>query len=382
MKVLILSCNTGEGHNSAGRAVKEYVEQSGDEAVMLDMMLLNGQKTSRAVGGAYVNIVKMFPHVFGLVYKLGRLISSSKRKSPVYFACSLLGKKLKNYLAEHEFDVIVTPHLYPAETLTYMKKKGWLTQKVVAIGTDYTCIPFWEETDCDYYVIGHEDLIPEFHARGVEEGKLLGWGIPVRPCFMETIDKVQARKRCGLSEKNKIYLVMGGSMGFGKIQIFVISLAARLNEKEEVVVICGNNKKLEQRLKKELGNKERVRILGFTDRVSDYMAACDVIFTKPGGLSSTEAAVRRIPIVHTNPIPGCEDRNLEFFQSRGLSVGKKSFLGQLRAGRKLLARDELRENMRKAQEKHAKPDAAEHIYQLLCELAGYESSGEKEVGTE
>ena len=50
------------------------------------------------------------------------------------------------------------------------------------------------------------------------------------------------------------------------------------------------------------------------------MAAADVLFTKPGGLSSTEAAVRRVPLVHTDPIPGCETKNRAFFVSRGMSV--------------------------------------------------------------
>jgi processive 1,2-diacylglycerol beta-glucosyltransferase len=369
MRVLILSCDTGEGHNSAGKAVKEYIEQQDDEAVMLDMMLLNGRKTSRVVGGAYVKLVKYFPHVFGFVYRLGRMISSKNRKSPVYYMCSLLGKKLKAYLDENDFDVIVTPHLYPAETLTYLKKKGWLTQKVAAIATDYTCIPFWEETDCDYYVLGHEELIDEFEQRGVPREKLLGWGIPVRPCFLENIDKTQARKRCGLSEKLKIYLVMGGSMGFGKIQLFVMGLASQLGSDEGIVVICGSNQKLEKRLRKELHGKKNVRILGFTNQVSDYMAACDVIFTKPGGLSSTEAAVRRIPMVHTSPIPGCENHNLDFFQSRGMSVGRKSFLGQLRAGRKLTAKEKSAAEMMKAQKENARPDAVKRIYELLCRLS-------------
>ena len=67
--------------------------------------------------------------------------------------------------------MLVTPHLYPAETFTYMKKKGWLPQKTVAIATDYTCIPFWEETDCDYYVIPHEDLVEEFASYGIPREK-------------------------------------------------------------------------------------------------------------------------------------------------------------------------------------------------------------------
>ena len=176
MKILILSCNTGEGHNSAGRAVKEYLELQGHQVVMEDMMLLKGARTSKAVGGAYVGIVKHCPLLFGLGYRLGGWVSSDKRKSPVYYACSLLEGTLQRYLEQNRFDAIVTPHLYPAETLTAMKKKGWLKIPVVAIGTDYTCIPFWEETDCDYYVIPHEDLIDEFAKRGVPREKLLPWG--------------------------------------------------------------------------------------------------------------------------------------------------------------------------------------------------------------
>ena len=368
MRVLILSCDTGEGHNSAGRAVKESVEKQGGEAVMLDMMLLKGKKVSRAVSRSYINVVKCVPGLFGFIYKLGSLISSPKRKSPVYFACALVAKSLRRYLEENDFDVIVTPHLYPAETLTYMKKKGWLSQSVVAVCTDYTCIPFWEETDCDYYVIPHEDLTEEFTGRGISQEKLLPWGIPVRLAFLEGPDRVQARKNLRLAMDHRIYLVMGGSMGFGMIQIFVLELARRLMEKEEIIVICGNNQKLEDRLEQELGGRECVKILGYTDQVADYMAACDVIFTKPGGLSSTEAAVSHIPIVHTKPIPGCENRNLEFFQSRGMSVGRRSFFGQVKAGRKLLEKEKLRQDMIQAQERNVKPDSVNKIYGLLREL--------------
>ena len=67
-----------------------------------------------------------------------------------------------SYIDRHDFDIVLTPHLYPAETMTYMKKKNLLHIPAVAVGTDYTCIPFWEETNLDYYVIPHEDLFPEY----------------------------------------------------------------------------------------------------------------------------------------------------------------------------------------------------------------------------
>ena len=207
MKILILSCDTGEGHNSAGRAVKEAAEQKGHTVKMLDMFLLSGKRTSHAVAGAYVGIVKHIPFFFGFIYKLGMLISSSRRKSPVYFANALLGKKLASYIEENHFDIVVTPHLYPAETMTYMKKKKLLHIPAVAVGTDYTCIPFWEETNLDYYVIPHEDLIPEYIKRGVPKEKLLPYGIPVRQDFCSNASKDAAREKLHLPLDVPMFLV-------------------------------------------------------------------------------------------------------------------------------------------------------------------------------
>ena len=370
MKVLILSCNTGEGHNYAGRALKECIESHHDTADMLDIMMLASPRVSKLVGNSYVNIVRHAPRLFQCLYKLGGLVSSARHHSPVYYANALLAKKLTRYLDTHHYDVIVTPHLFPAQTLTYIKKKNLLSQKVVAVETDYTCIPFWEETDCEYYVIPHEDLIEEFVKRGIPREKLLPWGIPVRQSFMKQWNKKEARKICHIPQNNKSYLVMGGSMGFGKIQIFVLELARRMEADENMVVICGNNKKLEKLLKRELVHRKNVKVLGYTDQVAAYMAACDVIFTKPGGLSSTEAAMMRIPMVHTNPIPGCETKNVEFFQKHGMSIGKRSFVGQVRTGEKLLEREKLRAQMQEAQKKNSRPEAAERICKLLEELTG------------
>ena len=90
MKILILSCNTGEGHNAAGKAIREAAIRCGHTADMLDMFLLSGKKTSHAVGGAYVELVKHMPHAFGMLYKIGMAISSNKHKSPVYYANALM----------------------------------------------------------------------------------------------------------------------------------------------------------------------------------------------------------------------------------------------------------------------------------------------------
>ena len=95
MRFLIMSCNTGEGHNAAARAMKQRMEHEGHEAVMLDFMMLKGRRASRIVSNAYINIAKYTPHFFQMIYHLGLAISSDRHKSPVYWANALMAKRLR-----------------------------------------------------------------------------------------------------------------------------------------------------------------------------------------------------------------------------------------------------------------------------------------------
>lgn len=368
MKVLILSCNTGEGHNVAGKGMKEALEKEGHEAIMLDYMKLSSDRTSKVVGGAYINIAKYTPHFFYFLYKVALKISSDKRKSPVYYANSLMAKHLKKYLEENKFDIILMPHLFPAETITYMNKKKMLNEKTIAISTDYTCIPFWEETQCDAYIIPHERMMDEYIRRGIPKEKLYPLGIPVRQDFYFKEEMRKAKKKLNLNADKPMYLIMSGSMGFGKIQLFTIELNKQCKNGEQVVVICGNNKRLKNLLEKEFRNKSNVSIVGYTDKISLYMDAADVIYTKPGGLTSTEVIVKNRPLVHTNPIPGCESKNMEFFMEKGMALHSKKITDQIQQGKILLNNNEIKNNMLENQRKNAKPSAAKDIIKLMNNL--------------
>ena len=86
---------------------------------------------------------KRRPDFSGFFYKLGMVASRLLKKSPVYYINGRMAKYLDGYLREHPVDVLIMPHLYPAETITYMKRKGMKLPLTVAVMTDYTCIPFW-----------------------------------------------------------------------------------------------------------------------------------------------------------------------------------------------------------------------------------------------
>lgn len=365
MKVLILSCNTGEGHNAAAYAMEERIKQEGHNATVLDVMLLKGKRTSKLVANTYINIAKNLPHFFGFIYQLGMLISTHTKKSPVYYANGRLAERLEAYLEEHHYDAIIVTHLYPAETITYMKQKGVSVPLTVAIATDYTCIPFWEETNCDYYIVPHREQIEEYVKRGINQEKLYSYGIPVSMKFLAHKNHIEVKDIKGDITAPKQYLIMSGSMGFGKVQLLTLQLLRKCEVEDRIVVICGNNQKLKRVLEKEFTSNKKIVIIGYTKEVADYMQDSDVIFTKPGGLTSTEAAVMQIPIIHTNPIPGCETKNRDFFEQMGMSKTSKKVTKQVEEGIWLANHPDATRKMQQAQRRNCNPRASLDIFNLI-----------------
>lgn len=149
-----MSCSTGGGHNSAGYAIKEELESRGHSVKMFDpYKLINNKNIDKKLGGLYLKVVRHTPKLFGCLYKMGELYSKTSLRSPVYLANAKMEKPLIKYLENHHFDAIVMTHLFPGQMVTNLKEKGVKLPKTVYIATDYTCIPFTEEIDADYYIV-------------------------------------------------------------------------------------------------------------------------------------------------------------------------------------------------------------------------------------
>ena len=310
------------------------------------------------------------PGVFHFLYAAGGAISNNRRKSPVYFMNRLYRHAIDEYLSQHAFDVVITSHLFPAEVLTSLKREGRLRARTIAIATDYTCIPFWEETELDRYILPHKDLIGEFAEKGLPREGLLPYGIPVRECFCQKGDKKYARRLLELPQDKPVYLLMSGSMGFGKLGEMTEAILQRHGDGVFVAILCGRHETLLAKLQKQFEGRSNVRAIPFTNEVSRYMDACDVIFTKPGGLTSTEAAVKNIPLIHTSPIPGCETRNAQFFSSRGMSFYDEDIQRQLDFAQRVTTDPQVLGQMLHAQRNHTNPRAASQICDLAQQLAG------------
>ena len=370
MKILILSFKAGEGHNAAARAILERIEHEGHRGIIVDFLSLVNDKLSHAINVSYGGLVKHAPGMFGTFYKLSARLSRNfpRVRSPLYLDSAIISAQLRILIERTgPYDGIVATHLMPAQALAHLKKHGYPLPVTVAVATDYTYYPFWQETAaCDYYVIPDRELIPEYVLNGMNREKLCPYGIPVGIRYSSLPAKEEARRCLGLPQGATLHLVMGGSMGAGGMQKLVDALYRTRPRSEHTVVICGNNRSLKTALERRYAATDRVHVVGFTGDVPLYMAACDLLYTKPGGLSTSEALAAGIPLIYSPPIPGCESDNYDFFTSRHCALGATfSIEGQLRAASRLLSSRALREKMKAAQKKYAKPDAALDIFRLI-----------------
>lgn len=370
MKILILSCNTGGGHNTAAKAIKEMFDSLGDECEIKDALSFGGQFASDLVCDTYVEVVKKMPDLFGDFYELGNKVgainaSTGKLRSPIYLVNKIYADALEDYIISNKFDVVVCTHIFPSEAMTHLRKRHHLKIPFYFVATDYYCSPMVEELTPDAIFVPHKDSIFTYTNKGISKKKLIPTGIPVSQKFVNAMDRAEARAEVGLNDDDKAFLLMSGSMGFGDVIDIAKYILKHGDDKTRVVAITGNNKELYKEFEKQFAGDQRLILLGFTDKVHVYMSACDLLLTKPGGLSSTEAFVHGIPIVHTAPIPGCETENTWFFAQHHLSVVANTPEDAGRLAIKLMEDDFLRNQIVQAQKQYKPVNAAKSIVEYI-----------------
>lgn len=340
LRLLILSCNTGEGHNSAARALKGYFETQNISCEIKDSLAFWAPEKSKIISKGHVFIYRKMPKLFGISYRFEENHPPKEGDESLIYDLVIRGcDSLYEYLTENTYDAIICTHVFSAMMITELKKRRKCSVKSYFVATDYTCSPGVSQTALDKYFIPHKKLIKEFCENGIPESKLVPSGIPVRMDFYKRTDPKEAKDLLSLPQDRKVVLLMCGSMGCGPIKTLAEYLPQQIPYNSLLVVICGNNRRLYKSLTK-YPLPDNMRVLGFTSRMPLYMDAADLILTKPGGLSTTEAAVKALPMLFIDAVPGCETRNIEFFLKNGFADMRDSVLGLCDTVCDLLENDE------------------------------------------
>ncbi len=314
MRVLILTCNTGGGHNAVAAALAESFRRLGVSSDTADGLSFISQKASRFVSKWHTRFYRRYPKL----YKAGYMSAendaeSNDRDNPVYRYMARGARRLDRAIQDGGYDAVVCVHVIPAMMMTELRRQHETGPVFCFVATDYTCSPTVGGCTPDICVIPHEELAEEFVSCGIARETLLAAGIPVREVFRERGDRAAARSELALPPEGRHIVLMSGSIGCGPMADIAAELEKRMERGDFASVLCGSNRQMLYALRRR--GFRRVEAVGFTNRVHRYMDSADVLVSKPGGISITEAGTRGTPLLLADMVGGCETRNQEFFHA-------------------------------------------------------------------
>lgn len=390
-KVLIMSASTGGGHNRAARAIKEELESRtignmSIECEIVDSLKLVNNTMDKVISRGYEKSALYTPKAYGSVYRFSETTIASKNEFKTNPLTSLMARKFKHLLNESTPDLIIGTHPFPMIALSTLKKNNnihslsrsesfYKSTKVdippmISVLTDYTTHSTWIQNEIDYYIVGHEYVKELLVYEGVDSEKVKAFGIPVEKSFLSHRDRETVLTELGLSPEKLTVLLMGGSFGAGNIKETLEDLIT-IDRDFQILVITGRNEHLKDKLSKMLDStihNKNICLLGYTNKMNDILASIDVLISKPGGLTTTEALLNDVPMIVPYFIPGQEEENLDFLTNCGaaLRTTKKYSLPVLL---KVLIDDPSRlDNLRKNIKSIRKFDSAVNISNLVVDI--------------
>jgi len=368
MRTLVISVTAGNGHNATAKTMAECLEANGADATVLDLYKYISRILYNMVDKGYLFSIRHTPKGFGRAYT-----GVERRKIPrkvlgLLNSNRLLASRLAGFFEDYHPDVIVVTHVFAAQVLDALKKQGHLQAvPIVGVMTDYCIHPLWETVPSVGTIVVPSDIMRYAAARrGIESERLVPLGIPVASKFSSKREKAEARQELGLEPDKTTILVMGGSMGYGDLLQSVLEID-QMDKGYQLACIAGANKRLLSQLK-QLQTKYPIHVCGFTDQVHLYMDAADCIVTKPGGLSTSEALSKELPLILVSPIPGQEERNAHFFVNAGAAVLVSRHFPIAEAVYSVLENAGRLEHMKQAIRQIACPNAARDIADLAIRL--------------
>jgi len=370
-KVLIFYASYGGGHLSAAKSIQEYLKEHYPDiqTELVDCIKYINKVIDKLTTSAYREMAKKTPNLWGKVYKnsqkgmMGHISSSANK---------LMAKKLKKLIAQVSPDLIVSAHPFSSQMVSYLKKKGDFNIPLATILTDFASHEQWlvghEYTE--FFFVSNDDMVKQLCDYGVEKNKIHVTGIPMSDRFFENFNTEEIYHSFELNPNKKLILFFGGGeFGLGKERTLQILHSLIENVPHyQIVAIAGKNEKMKENFESlvaKLNVSDRVKVLGFTNKVPELMSISSLVVTKPGGLTTTESLASHLPLVIINPIPGQEEENAEFLEKNGVGIWIRNHDNPDEIISNLFHSEEKIEKMRENTKKLAKTYSTKNICETI-----------------
>jgi processive 1,2-diacylglycerol beta-glucosyltransferase len=371
-RVLILSASAGAGHIRAAQAVEKAFIQlnAARDLKNIDTLDYTNKLFQKLYSRVYIEMVDKTPDLLGWLYNHFDNPWQYQRRRLAFD--KLNARAFIKLLKEYQPDLAVCTHFLPAEIISWLKEKRRLTTRQAIVVTDFDLHALWLCRHYEHYFVALEETKLHLQELGIQSEKITVSGIPIDPVFAENKDKIEMRKKLGFDAALPVILISAGGFGVGPMEMLIESLT-KMHNKVQVVAICGKNEELKSRIDKFSHNLPRncpVKItpVGYTTKMDEYMSAADLLLGKPGGLTTSEALAKTLPIIIVRPIKGQEERNADHLLEEGAAIRCNNLPVLGYKIDKLLDNPRRMSLMRKNVQRLARPTAALDIVQKLLSL--------------
>jgi 1,2-diacylglycerol 3-beta-galactosyltransferase len=367
-RILFLFSDTGGGHRSATEAIIEAIQlQYGNQisTEMVDIIKQYGPPILNRLPDLYPQMVRV-PQAWGLGYRL----SNGHRRARLITASAwpYLRRSIRTFIEQHPSDLIVSVH--PLATAPVLRALGRVHSPFITIVTDLvTTHALWYHRRTDLCIVATEEAGRRGLQHGMKPEQIKIIGLPVADRFCQPASSRQElRMKYGWPLDRRMILLVGGGDGMGPLEKTAQAIAsARLPV--ALAVVTGRNRNLKYRLESQTWPLP-VFVYGFVREMPDFMRAADILVTKAGPGTISEALIAGLPMVLYSRLPGQEDGNVTFVVSEGAGVWAPHPEEILSALKTWINIPEQYAQATSACQRLARPHAAREIAALLAEWVG------------
>jgi processive 1,2-diacylglycerol beta-glucosyltransferase len=316
-RILIVSASIGNGHMQAASAICEELRASTSCCVEVVDFLKVGQfryptlnrlqiELMDLMKSSYYGILKVAPTIYKSIYKI---TENQQTRKIIDFINVANQKIMASLIALYRPHVVICTHPFPLGAASELRDKKKMNFVLVGVITDFAVHPWWIADDVEHYFVANEVMTNELREYGIASNRITCSGIPVGKSF----------KPANRINRNKIpkLLLMGGGLGFGSMEATLRKLE-ELPKPVEVTVVAGQNEELLQRIKSlAMSMHNKITVLPFSYNIATMMKEADLLITKPGGLTCSEALAINLPMILLDPLPGQEEENARYLHWQG-----------------------------------------------------------------
>lgn len=378
MRILVLSAATGGGHLRAASAIKSYADKycKEHEIEVVDAFEYIGYLYNKTVAGGYEFMAKHTPNLFGTVYNHTNKDTHLNNMATKFN--KLHSKKLLPLIEEKKPDIIICVHPFAGEMVSDLKEKNKINIPAICIITDFAPHRMYIQDYLDAYVVSSNEMKESLIELGVKPDIIHTMGIPIDVSFYEDYNKIELLLEMGLAPNLKTLLIMAGSFGVTDI-LKIYQSVVETDAEFQIIVITGKNKKLYDKfeemlskknkgLKTDTKNNKPTKLMFFVSDINKYMYVADLIVTKPGGLTVSEAIASSLPMAIFKAFPGQEEDNANYLERNNMAIRlpKGDKCGQVI--KDLLCNEEKLNSMKEACKSKYHDLSAKQVYELAESL--------------